>query len=114
MELQLSDTDRQLIQTLLSVVADLKKEVNALRQERTGEVLYTVEQCAEILRVSPRTVRLKIKNGLLHASKAGKEHWITAEELTRYRQSAIATVDQAEANRIAAEYRPKKKRSKAA
>lgn len=117
MDVELSNTDRSLLQTLINVVADLQKEVTALRQERTGNVLHTVEEAAAILHLSPRIVTRKIKDGLIAASKVGRQTWITTQELNRYRQSSSPSViDSNEVERLFQEYKnaPKKSRKRAA
>lgn len=119
MDVELSNTDRSLLQTLISVVTELQKEVTALRQERTGELLHTVEEAAAILHLSPRIVTRKIKDGLIAASKVGRQTWITTQELNRYRQSKSSshTVDSNEVERLFQAYKnnskPKKQRKAA-
>lgn len=66
---------------LLDLLADkVAKRMNDMRS-------YSAEEAAEILGVSPRTVRNRIKAGLLHPIKAGGWARISGTELNRHMNS---------------------------
>ena len=46
----------------------------------------TLKKAAEVLGLSPDTLRSQIRNGKLHAVKHGRDHWITEKEVERYRR----------------------------
>lgn len=46
----------------------------------------TVNEAAARLGLSPSTLRVQIKNGKLHSTKRGRDHWITEGEVERYRR----------------------------
>jgi excisionase family DNA binding protein len=50
-------------------------------------MLYTVEQVADILQVSPQTVRRLIKEGQIKAVRVGIQLRVKKEELDRYLES---------------------------
>lgn len=43
--------------------------------------LYTLQEVADVLRVSRQTIYNYLKSGRLHATKYGKEYRVTEEEL---------------------------------
>jgi excisionase family DNA binding protein len=60
------------------------------------ERFYSLEEVAEQLGVSERTVRRWIKSGVLPAYKPGREYRIRAGELEEFLQSRKVRPDQAE------------------
>lgn len=48
--------------------------------------LVTVKEAAELLGLSPVTLRLQILRGKLKATKRGRDWWLTPREVERYRQ----------------------------
>ena len=44
----------------------------------------TLIQAAELLGVSPSTLRVQIRKGKLHAEKIGRDWHLTAKEVARY------------------------------
>lgn len=51
--------------------------------------LYTVEETAELLRVSTRTVRNYIKDGKLRASKLGKQYVIRESDINALLETEV-------------------------
>jgi len=50
----------------------------------TNEEVYTVEETAKILKVSPDTVRKLINNGELEARRVGRQLRVTREAIDRF------------------------------
>ena len=46
--------------------------------------LYTVEEVAEIVKITPYSIRTHINKGLLKAHKIGREWRVTKEDLEKY------------------------------
>ncbi len=46
----------------------------------------TLKEAAELLGLSPTTLRVQIKNGALKAKKIGRDWWVTPKEVERYRE----------------------------
>lgn len=55
-------------------------------ESMTREHVYTVEEIAELLRTSPRTVRTWIAAGKLRAFKAGQQYRIRQSALDEFMQ----------------------------
>lgn len=81
----LDDKNVQLVYTLIMTGQDTKD---------LGQRL-TVEEVAELLKVSKRTVLREIKRGNLHAQKAGRRYLFTQKEIDRYFQKDIVEPEKA-------------------
>ena len=46
----------------------------------------TLIQAAELLGLSPSTLRVQIRKGKLHADKIGRDWHVSAKEVARYRK----------------------------
>jgi excisionase family DNA binding protein len=44
----------------------------------------TLTQAAQVLGLSPETLRVQIRNGKLVATKHGRDWWVTPAEVQRY------------------------------
>lgn len=49
----------------------------------------TTKEAAELLGLSPITVRRQVANGAIKASKRGRDIWITPAEVERYRAASL-------------------------
>lgn len=49
----------------------------------------TVTEAAASLGISPRTVRQGIGNGVIRATKRGRDWWVTPAEVERYRAERL-------------------------
>lgn len=49
----------------------------------------TLHEAAAILGLSPLTLRSQIRNGSLHATKRGRDWWVTPAEVERYRAASL-------------------------
>lgn len=47
----------------------------------------TLKEAAELLGVTPDTLRQQIRAGRLKATKRGRDWWVTKGEVDRYRQA---------------------------
>jgi excisionase family DNA binding protein len=61
-------------------------EVRLLRRDRV-----TLTEAAVVLGVTAATLRQQIHNGKLRAVKRGRDWWVTAREVERYRQDSRRT-----------------------
>lgn len=49
----------------------------------------TTKEAAELLGLSPITVRRQIENGAIKATKRGRDWWVTPAEVARYRAESL-------------------------
>jgi excisionase family DNA binding protein len=49
----------------------------------------TTNEAAELLGLSPKTVRRQIENGAIKAAKRGRDWWVTPAEVERYRKVSL-------------------------
>lgn len=49
----------------------------------------TLNEAAALLGISPSTLRNQIHNGQLAATKRGRDWWVTAHEVERYRAESL-------------------------
>lgn len=54
-----------------------------LRENRDEKKLYTLAECADILKVSKRTIYRMMDKGTLHAEKINNKYRVTFDELER-------------------------------
>ena len=48
----------------------------------------TLNEAAARLGVAASTLRVQIRKGKLHATKRGRDHWVTDGEIERYRRES--------------------------
>ena len=54
-----------------------------MHQEIRPQAVYTTEEARALLKVSPRTIKRFLKNGLIRANKVGGQYRILGKELLR-------------------------------
>lgn len=48
------------------------------------EQIYTIKELANILKIDPETVRIKVKKGIIGSFKVGNQYRITEADLQEY------------------------------
>ena len=54
---------------------------------KSEEVLFTMQEAAELLRCHPETLRLEVRKGNLKAGKIGRDYRVSAKRLDEYWQA---------------------------
>lgn len=60
-----------------------------VNQEIRPQAVYTTEEARVLLKISPRTIKRFLKNGLIRANKVGGQYRILGKELLRVVSPAV-------------------------
>lgn len=52
----------------------------------------TLNEAAALLGLAPQTLRVQVHAGKLHATKRGRDWWVTPSEVERYRAESLGKV----------------------